>query len=281
MILGGYMEEVVKKLKLMAAQLRIDTINAVHHAKSGHPGGSLSAADIIAALYFYKMRVNPAEPDWDDRDRFVLSKGHAAPILYAALARRGFFYIDELYKLRHVSSFLQGAPSLNTPGIDMTAGPLGQGLSAAVGISLAGKYKKKNYNTFVIIGDGEMQEGQIWEAAMAAAKFKLSRLVCFLDHNKIQMCGRIDDIMPVDCARDKMSAFGWEVKEINGHNMIEIVSLLDSLDTRTDQRPLFVVAHTVKGKGVSYMEDTFAWHGGVPNDEQYAIALKELEESKK
>lgn len=270
------MQGVIDALKKQAVQLRIDTVDAIYHAKSGHPGGSLSAADIVTALYFYKMRLDPSNPNWDERDRFVLSKGHAAPVLYAALARRGFFDISELRKLRQADSFLQGASSFKTPGIDMTSGPLGQGLSEAVGICLAGKYKKQGFFTYVMIGDGEMQEGQIWEAAMSAAKFRLSHLVCFLDYNEVQMCGRNDEIMPIGNPMDKMRAFGWDAIEIDGHDMSQIVSVFDGLDGRNDERPLFVVAHTIKGKGVSFMEDTCLWHGGVPNSEQYTIALSEL-----
>lgn len=266
----------ILSLKRIASQLRMDMLESVYTVQSGHPGGSLSSADIVTALYFHAMNVDPKKPDWEDRDRFILSKGHSAPILYAALAKKGFFPKEELKRLRQADSFLQGASSFKTPGIDMTAGPLGQGLSAALGIALGGRYLKKSFRTFVIIGDGELQEGEIWEACMAAAKFQTGNLICFLDHNGIQMNGTNNEIMPIGSPSQKLKAFGWDVHELNGHDMEQLVAFLDNLKNTPVGRPVFVVASTVKGKGVSYMENTAAWHGACPNAEQYAQAIQEL-----
>ncbi len=262
------------ELKKTAARIRMSALEMVYRSQSGHLGGSFSAADIIAALYFYKMRVRPEEPRWPDRDRFVLSKGHAAPALYAALAMRGFFDPAECGRLRRPDSFLQGATSFLTPGVDMTSGPLGQGLSAAVGIACAAKIQKKPYRTYVIIGDGESQEGAIWEGMMEGSRFKLDNLTCFLDKNGVQMNGTTDEIMPVGDPAAKARAFGWEVREIDGNSMEEIVAVLD--EERVPDKPLFVVAHTVKGKGVSFMEGDYHWHGKAPNEAEYALAMEEL-----
>jgi transketolase len=266
----------VEQLEEIANQLRIDVIDSIYTAQSGHPGGSLSAADIVTALYFYKMRLDPQNPAWEERDRFILSKGHAAPLLYAALARKGFFNIAELKGLRRVDSMLQGAPSTKTPGIDMSAGPLGQGLSVAVGMALAGKYQKRNYKTYVILGDGELQEGQVWEAFMAAAAFKLGNLVAILDYNKVQMNGTVDEILPIGDPVKKFEGFGWKVIRINGHDMMQIMGGLDAIDDNPVGAPTAIVADTIKGKGVSYMEGLAEWHGLSPNQEQYEQALKEL-----
>lgn len=266
----------LQALKEMAARLRMDVVEAVYTVQSGHPGGSLSAADIVTALYFHTMRVDPKQPNWPERDRLVLSKGHAAPVVYAALARKGFFPLEELKRLRQIDSFLQGAPSFKTPGVDMTAGPLGQGLSAALGIALGLRYQKISAKTFAIIGDGEFQEGEIWEAMMAAPKFATGNLICFLDNNRIQMNGTNDEIMPIGDPCAKAAAFGWQVEEIDGNDMAQVVSLLDGLKDMPQGKPIFVVAHTTKGKGVSYMENTYAWHGAAPNREQYEQAMREL-----
>ncbi len=267
----------LNELEERARIIRIDIIDMIYTAKSGHPGGSLSAADIITALYFYKLRIDPQNPEWPDRDRFVLSKGHAAPALYAALARRGFFPLSDLKRFRQVDSHLQGAPKMKTPGIDMSAGPLGQGLSASVGIALGAKYLDKDFRTYCMMGDGEIQEGQIWEAAMAAAKYKLSNLIGILDYNKIQMSGTNEEIMPLGDVNKKFEAFGWRVIRIDGNNMSEVVNALDEADRPTEpERPIIIIADTVKGKGVSYMEGQASWHGGVPDYEQYKQAMKEL-----
>jgi transketolase len=264
-----------KALHHIATQLRIDVVKAVYTAQSGHIGGSLSAADIVASLYFHRMRVDPANPDWEDRDRFIMSKGHAAPVLYAALARKGFFDISQLCRLRQADSFLQGASSFLTPGIDMSSGPLGQGLCAGIGMACAAKYLKKDFMTYIMIGDGEMQEGQIWEGMLAAPAFRLDNLVCILDNNGIQMNGRNDEIMPIGDPAQKARVFGWTVREIDGHDMQQLV---DVLDWKNDSgKPLFIVAHTIKSKGVSFMQDDYRWHGRAPSEEQYKSALKELE----
>jgi transketolase len=270
----------IEKLEMIANDLRIDVIKSVFQAQSGHIGGSLSCADIMAALYFHRLRIDPENPVWEDRDRFVLSKGHAAPVLYAALARRGFFDTSELMKLRTIAGLLQGAPSMAIPGVDMSSGPLGQGLSAAVGMALGCKYLKKSFFTYCIIGDGEMQEGQIWEALMAAAKFNLANLVVILDYNKVQMCGTNDEIMPVGDPCAKFAAFGWKVIRINGHDMKTIVQTLDAIDLKWEGMPTAIVADTIKGKGVSYMEGLANWHGMAPNQTEYEQALLELGWSK-
>jgi transketolase len=263
-------------LKGIANQIRIDTIYEVYHGNSGHPGGSLSAADMLSALYFYKMDIDPQRPDWADRDRFILSKGHASPAYYSALARRGYFDPARLRDFRSVRDYLEGAPSTKLTGVDMSAGPLGQGLSVAVGMALGGRLAGRRYKTYCMIGDGESQEGQIWEALMAGAKYKLGNLVAILDNNHIQMCGRNDGVMPLGDVAAKYRAFDCNVICINGHNMEEIVAALDSIDDEPVGTPTMIVADTIKGKGVSFMEDTCKWHGAVPSAEQYAQAMKEL-----
>ena len=270
----------IQGLKQIAGRLRRDVVRTVYGVKSGHIGGSLSAADMIAALYFDKMRVDPQQPAWPDRDRFILSKGHAAPVLYAALARRGFFPLSDLTRLRQLDSHLQGAPNLKTPGIDMSAGPLGQGLSAAVGMALAGRLQHKDYRVFCMLGDGEIQEGQVWEAAMSAAKFKLDRLVGILDHNGVQMSGTNEEMMPLGDVREKFASFGWNTVVINGHDMAQVVEALEEADSNTGA-PLMIIIETIKGKGVSFMEGQAAWHGACPNEAQYRQAMEELGEVQK
>ena len=270
------------KLKTIANQLRIETIESVYRAKSGHIGGCLSAAEIIAVLYFYKMRLDPERPGWEDRDRFVLSKGHSAPILYAALAKRGFFSVEEMSHLRQADSHLQGAPNPKTPGIDMSSGPLGQGLSAAVGMALAARTMKKDFFVYCMLGDGEIEEGQIWEAAMTASKYRLNRLIAILDHNKVQMSGTNEEIMPLGDIKDKFDSFGWKTYKINGHSISEIIEILDHVTQESHEekskqdKPVMIIANTVKGKGVSFMEGKAEWHGAVPTEEQYDAALTEL-----
>lgn len=266
----------IVRLKKLANFIRIDVLKSVYAAGSGHIGGSFSAADIITVLYFYKMNIDPQNPKMEDRDRFVLSKGHAAPAVYSALARRGFFDLSELKYLRNINSHLQGAVSTKTPGVDMSAGPLGQGLSAAVGIALGGRYLKKNFKTYCILGDGEIQEGQVWEAMMSAAAFSLGNLVAILDHNKVQMCGTVDEIMPIGDPCKKFEAFGWKVKRINGHDIPAIIDVLDSIDDDPIGVPTAIIADTVKGKGVAFMEGLYRWHGAVPNENEYKMALEEL-----
>jgi transketolase len=266
----------VEELKKMAATIRRDIIEMVYTAQSGHPGGSLSATDILTALYFRVMRVDPKNPDWPDRDRFILSKGHACPVWYAALAERGYYDKSHLGTLRQLNSILQGhADMLKTPGVDMTVGSLGQGLSAGLGMALSGKLRRVDYHVWVVIGDGEMQEGSIWEAAMAGAKWKLDNLTAILDFNGLQNDDFVIDTMPIDPVPDKWRAFNWHVLEIDGHNMEEVVSALESAKT-IKGKPTIIVAHTVKGKGVSFMENVAAWHGKAPSAEQREQALEEI-----
>lgn len=266
----------IDALKAMAARLRQDTIKMIYNSKSGHPGGSLSAADIISALYFYKMNIKTEDPKWAGRDRFVLSKGHAAPVVFAALVNKGFIPREELWSFRHGNGSLQGTVNIKNPGGDMTVGSLGQYLSVSAGMALAGKMDKKDYKVYVMLGDGELQEGQVWEAAMSAAHMRLGNLVGILDNNRVQMCGMTDDVMSIGDIAAKFRAFGWKVVQINGHDMQQIVDALDAIPNQTDAQPTMIIADTIKGKGVSYMEGTPAWHGGVPTKEQYEQAMREL-----
>jgi transketolase len=266
----------VEELEKMAVIIRCDIIDMICTAAAGHPGGSLSAADIVTALYFRVMRIDPENPDWPDRDRFILSKGHACPVWYAALAERGYFDKSHLKTLRQMGSILQGHPDmLKTPGIDMTAGSLGHGLPAGLGMALAGKLHQKDYHVFVIIGDGESQEGSIWEASMAAPNFKLDNLTAILDYNHLQNDYSLEDIMPIHPAVDKWRAFGWHVIEIDGHDMAQVVQALEEAKSHTGA-PTMIVANTVKGKGVSYMENVCEWHGKAPCQEEADRALEEL-----
>ena len=265
----------ILELKIVANEIRKLSIIITHNAQSGHPGGSLSEADILAALYFYKLRLNPKKPHWEDRDRFVLSKGHASPGYYAVLALKKFFPKNELNSFRKINSMLQGHPELNTPGVDFAGGSLGQGICFANGLALAGKLDKKNYKVYVMIGDGECQEGAVWEAAMAAAHHKLDNLVVILDKNQVQETGKTIDVMNIDPAPDKWKAFGFEVFDIDGHNMDEIVQALDKADN-VKGKPTMIVANTLKGKSVSFMELNYKFHGKAPNDEQFKQAMEEL-----
>lgn len=266
----------IEALEKMAVIIRCDIIDMICTASAGHPGGSLSAADIVTALYFRVMRIDPANPDWPERDRFILSKGHACPVWYAALAERGYFDKSHLKTLRQMGSILQGHPDmLKTPGIDMTAGSLGHGLPAGLGMALSGKLRQKDYHVFVIVGDGESQEGSIWEASMAAPNFKLDNLTAILDYNHLQNDNSVDEIMPIHPVVDKWQAFGWHVIEIDGHNMTQVVDALEKAKTHKGA-PTMIVANTVKGKGVSYMENVCEWHGKAPCQEEADQALKEL-----
>ena len=268
--------ELIQQLEIRAKQIRRNIITMVGEAGSGHPGGSLSAADIVTALYFYIMRNDPANPKHPDRDRFVLSKGHAAPVLYAALAERGYLPKDEIHTLRKLGSNLQGHPDMQkVPGVEMSTGSLGQGLSVAVGMALAGKLDKKNYRVYALVGDGEIQEGMIWEASMAATHFKLDNLTCFLDYNGFQIDGPINDIMSPEPLADKWRAFGWHVAEIDGHNMEEIIAAVE-MAKATSGKPTMIVAKTIKGKGVSFMENQVGWHGVAPKPDEMERALAEL-----
>lgn len=266
----------IQKLKETAAVIRQDIISMLTESASGHPGGSLSATDIVTALYFSEMKVDPNNPKWEDRDRFVLSKGHGAPVLYAALAERGFFEKKHLLTLRKLGSMLQGHPNMNdTPGVDMSTGSLGQGLSAANGMALAGKLDKKDYRVYAVTGDGELEEGQIWEAAMTSAHYKLDNLTVFVDNNHLQIDGKVSDVMNPEPIADKFKAFGWNVVEINGHDFEEIFKAIDNAKS-TKGMPTVIVSNTVKGKGVSFMENQAGWHGTAPSKEQCDQALKEL-----
>ena len=268
----------IQELKGKAALVRQDIIREVYSAKSGHPGGSLSCADIMTALYFEVMNIDPANPAMEGRDKFVLSKGHAAPALYAAMAERGYFPREELTTLRHIGTRLQGHPSMKKlPGLEMSTGSLGQGISAAVGMALAAKLDKSPARVYTVLGDGELQEGVVWEAAMSAAHYGLDNLCAVVDHNGLQIDGRNDDVMRVNPIAKKFEAFGWNVISIDGHDMEQIVkAFADAKDVKNSGRPTVIVAETVKGKGVSFMENQAGWHGKAPNDEQAAQAMTEL-----
>lgn len=265
------------ELEKMANEIRKDIVTAVHSAKSGHPGGSLSSADIFTYLYFEEMNVDPANPKWEDRDRFVLSKGHVAPGLYSTLAEKGYFPKEDLKTLRHTGSYLQGHPDMkHIPGIDMSSGSLGQGVSVAVGMAAAGKYDKKDYRVYTLTGDGEIQEGQIWEAAMWAGHRKLDNLVVIVDNNNLQIDGSIEDVCspyPID---KKFEAFNFHVINIDGNDFDQIRAAFKEA-RETKDMPTAIIAKTVKGKGVSFMENNADWHGKAPNDEEYAVAMADLE----
>lgn len=268
----------VLEVKRMANLLRQDIITQLLPAKSGHPGGSLSAADIVATLYYNEMRIKPVDPSWTDRDRFVLSKGHAAPVLYAALAEKGYFPKEELLGLRQTGRMLQGHPDMKkTPGVDMSTGSLGQGLSAANGMALAGKLDKKDYRVYVLMGDGELAEGQIWEAAMASAHYKLDNVIGILDYNGLQIDGTNDQVMSTSPLLDKWLAFGWHVIEVDGHDIKQLIAAFAEAKA-TKGKPTLLLAKTIKGKGVSFMENQVGWHGNAPSAEQAEQALAELRE---
>ncbi|MBP2660238.1 MAG: Transketolase domain protein [Firmicutes bacterium] len=267
------------KIQTTAQKVRVNIIKMLAAAGTGHPGGSLSMVDILTVLYFDKMNIRIDDPKWEDRDRFILSKGHAAPGLYAVLAERGFFPEETLYTLRKFKSILQGHPDMkSTPGVDMSTGSLGQGISVANGMMLSGKLDKKDYRVYVIVGDGEIQEGQIWEAVMTSAHYKLDKLTVFVDANCLQLDGSIEEIMEVSPIGDKFAAFGWHVLEIDGHNIEEISAAVDKAKTIKD-KPTVIVAKTVKGKGVSFMENQVKWHGVAPDQQQKEQAIAELERS--
>ncbi len=267
------------KLKEKAKLVRQDIIRMLYHAGSGHPGGSLSCADIMTALYFSEMNIDPEKPDMAGRDRFVLSKGHAAPAQYAAMAERGYFPVEELNTLRKMGSRLQGHPSMHKlPGIEISTGSLGQGISAAVGMAIAGKLDESSARVYTILGDGEIQEGMVWEAAMAAAHHDVSNLIAIVDCNGVQINGWVNDILRIEPLADKWKAFGWNVIEINGHDMAQVLEALHR--ARSMRGPAVILSRTVKGKGVSFMEDNPAWHGSAPNAEQLEQALKEIAEGR-
>lgn len=270
-------KEKLKQFRIVATKIRKHIIEEVYHAASGHPGGSLSCTDILTVLYFHEMRVDPKNPNWSDRDRFVLSKGHCAPALYATLAERGFFPVEELVKFRSIESYLQGHPSMkDVPGVDMSTGSLGQGISASVGMALAGKIDNKDYRVYALLGDGELQEGQVWEALMSAAHYKLDNLTAFLDYNGLQIDGKITEVMSPEPVVEKFKAFGWNVIIIDGHDYEQIINAINTAK-KTKGMPTMVVAKTTKGKGVSFMENQAGWHGSPPNKEQRDQAIAELD----
>ncbi|NLM73640.1 MAG: transketolase [Clostridiaceae bacterium] len=273
------MDAMVKsQLKRISTQIRKDIITAVSSAGSGHPGGSLSVADILTYLYFKEMNIDPQHPKNPDRDRLVLSKGHCTPGLYATLANRGFFPVEDLKTFRQADSYLEGHPNMDkVPGVDMSTGSLGQGISAAVGMALAGKVDRKDYRVFAILGDGELQEGEVWEAAMAAAHYNLDNLTAFVDYNGLQIDGKITDVMNPEPIADKFRSFGWNAIAINGHDFDEIEKAVEQAKSFKG-KPTVIVARTVKGKGVSFMENLASWHGSAPKKEQAEQALKELDD---
>jgi len=264
------------ELNKTANVIRQDIVKMIHAAASGHPGGSLSAADIMTALYFEIMDIDPANPKKETRDKFVLSKGHAAPVVYATLARRGFFPVEELMGLRKTGAMLQGHPDMKgTPGVEMSTGSLGQGISAAVGMALASQLNNDGKQVYALLGDGELDEGIVWEAAMAAAHYKLGNLIAFVDYNGLQIDGKNDDVMGIKPVDKKFEAFGWDVQIIDGHSIEAIVEAVNKAKAVTD-KPSMLIAQTVKGKGVSFMEDQAGWHGTAPSDEDLEKALAEL-----
>ena len=265
-----------KQLEITATKVRMGVIEGVYNAKSGHPGGSLSVADVLTYLYFAKMNVDPKNPQMPERDRLVLSKGHTAPALYSVLANRGFFPVEDLKTLRHIGSKLQGHPVMNkVPGVDMSTGSLGQGISAACGMALSGKLSNEFYKVYAVLGDGEIEEGQVWEASMFAAHYKLDNLCAFIDFNGLQIDGKITDVMNPTPIDKKFEAFGWNVISIDGNNLEEIEAAVLAAKA-CKGKPTAVVCHTTKGKGVSFMENQVGWHGAAPNKEQYEQAVAEL-----
>lgn len=275
-IMKDYDEKTIHKLNLTAVKIRKHIIEMLYRAKSGHPGGSLSAVDALVALYFSHMKHNPKKPQDPDRDRFILSKGHAAPALYAVLAECGYFSTKELERLREINCILQGHPvCLDVPGVEASTGSLGHGLSFANGVALAGRLDKKDYNVYVMLGDGETDEGQVWEAAAVASHYKLNRLTAMIDRNFLQIDGNTEKVLRLESVRDRWSSFGWYVIEINGHDMGQILDALNEADAHKRQ-PSMIILNTVKGKGVSFMENNVDFHGVPPNKIEYNLAMKEL-----
>lgn len=272
-------QQKLTELKKMAANVRIGILDAVHSAKSGHPGGSLSVADALTYLYFEELNLDPKNPKWDDRDRLVLSKGHTSPALYSVLAHRGFFPVDDLKTFRQIDSYLQGHPDMKgVPGVDMTTGSLGLGISAACGMAKAAKIRGKDYRTYAIIGDGESQEGQVWEACMFAAHYKLDNLCIYLDWNGLQIDGKITDVMNPTPYKEKFEAFGFNVLSIDAHDFEQLAAAFAAAK-ECKGKPTVIVAKSIKGKGVSFMENQVSWHGNAPSDEQYEQAVAEIRAS--
>lgn len=264
-----------KDLQKIACKVRMGVIEGTYNAKSGHPGGSLSISDTLTYLYFNKMNVDAKDPENADRDRFVLSKGHTAPALYSVLAQKGYFSVDELKSLRHIGALLQGHPCIHIPGVDMSSGSLGQGISAACGMALAGKISGKSYNVYTVLGDGEIEEGQVWEAAMFAAHYGLGNLVAVIDNNGLQIDGPITEVCSPEPITDKFAAFGWHVITMDAHDFDSIDAAFEEASKVTD-KPVAIIQKSVKGKGVSFMENQVGWHGTAPNKEQYDQAMAEL-----
>jgi transketolase len=270
--------ERISELEETARLLRVDSLRLIHRRGAGHPGGALSAAEIMAVLYFHVLRIDPSRPDWEERDRFILSKGHASALLYAALTRRGFFPLAELDHWGEVDCPHQGHPDrFKTPGVDMTSGLLGHGVAISAGLALAARLNKRNYRVYTLLGDGECQGGIVWEGAMTAAKYHLSNLTAIVDHNKVQLDGPVREIMPIEPLADKWSAFGWQIEEVDGHSIRAVAEAIEMAKKILD-RPTVIIAHTTKGRGVSFMENQSFWHGNVPNAEQLRQALSELGE---
>ena len=273
-------EKIKKNLIKIACKARMGVIEGTYNAKSGHPGGSLSICDLLAYLYFEKMNVNPENPDMKERDRFVLSKGHAAPALYAILAQKGFFPEEELKTLRHIGSELQGHPCINIKGVDMSSGSLGQGISVACGMALSAKISSDSYKVYTVLGDGEIEEGQVWEAAMFASHYKLDNLVAVVDYNGLQIDGKLSEVCSPEPIDKKFEAFGWHVISIDGHDFDQIDNAFKEAD-KINGKPVAIIQKTVKGKGVSFMENQVSWHGSAPNREQYDRAMEELKKQLK
>lgn len=267
----------IEELEKISKEIRKDIIEEVYSAKSGHPGGALSIADILSVLYFYEMNINPEKPQDENRDRFILSKGHASPALYAVLAEKGYFPKEDLKKFRKLGSYLQGHPDMkHIPGVDMSTGSLGQGLSVANGIAMMSKLDKKGIRVYCLVGDGEIEEGQIWEAAMTSNKYKLDNLCVIVDNNNLQIDGTIDEVMSSKPIDEKFKSFGFQIIKIDGHNIEEIIKAFEVAKNVKD-KPTCIIAKTIKGKGVSFMENKAVWHGKAPNEEEYIKAIKELE----
>lgn len=270
------MDETIKmQLQATACRIRMGVLTGTFHAKSGHPGGSLSISDLLAYLYFARMHVDPQDPEMEDRDRLVLSKGHCAPALYAALAERGFFSKDELKNLRHIGAMLQGHPCIHIPGVDMSSGSLGQGISAACGMALAGKIKSAPYHVYAVLGDGEIEEGQVWEAAMFAAHYGLDNLTAIVDNNGLQIDGKITEVCSPEPIDEKFRAFGWHVIWMDAHDFDSMEKAFAEAES-VSGKPVAIIQKSVKGKGVSFMENQVSWHGAAPNAEQYEQAMTEL-----
>ncbi len=266
----------IEELKHIARELKVDALKMIYHRGQGHPGGTFSAAEIVTALYFHHLRIRPDDPEWKERDRFILSKGHASAILYAALVRLGYFTESEIERWGEIGCCLQGHPDMNkTPGVDMSTGCLGHGISIATGLCLISRLKRSDSRTYVLVGDGECQSGIIWEGVMLAAKYRLANLITILDYNQVQLDGTLDEILPMEPINDKWASFGWNVIEIDGHDIGQVLDALQKASNATDM-PTVIIAHTIKGKGVSFMEGKAEWHGKVPSEDEMKLAIEEL-----